>query len=302
MAFPGLTQSTTWEGCPSEWFIDLAESFSAHWSPHRLEEIQKFLVRTVRHYRRPRPFHELLVITVDLGDQTRMIRLERFRNDTLPSFTLEKFLGVGNLDTMTIDTHVESLSLSQEALDSYQLIEQINFQVANPRVNVLDVASLATALTLFDKDFGMTRYMSMWYTTSFMQVLRALHHESISESVQGPAFGDRGKHQVSEESSRSIANRGAISAGLKNERMGPEMLEAIPNSFSARWNALGSVTRRELEEKAILRIRLLAQVCVDYLQAELQRRSEGAKARALGAMELMSEAKREVIACASVAH
>ncbi|KAJ7917565.1 hypothetical protein B0H13DRAFT_1710283, partial [Mycena leptocephala] len=159
----------------------------------RYKDLSSCYVEEVLHYRQEGLIaHELVVVAIRSGDDRRVIRLERFKQDraddsssrirhksVLSDFETENSAHIWIADT------VENVFAGST---SYRLVQSLPIP-ASAELTILHVAALATVISEAAKDYSAFHHMCMWWAAMF---LKAIASHLKAEPAPGPSYRHAG--------------------------------------------------------------------------------------------------------------
>ncbi|KAJ7062144.1 hypothetical protein C8F01DRAFT_1136633, partial [Mycena amicta] len=167
----------------------------------RLQDLEGCEVTRIVHYRGPGRLaaHECVLVHIRAGDDTRVVRLERFRDIDIKKGTFRddssnKTRVTSGKDTGN-DDHViiGDESYAANSLESHRYTVVRSIDVPPSTVHIIHIVAIAMALSDIAKDYSLFHHMCMWWAANFTVVACQLANISPTNISQGPAHGNAGK-------------------------------------------------------------------------------------------------------------
>ncbi|KAJ6594412.1 hypothetical protein B0H19DRAFT_61092 [Mycena capillaripes] len=193
----------------------------------RHQELKNIYVEKVSHYRQEAAIaHEVIILHLRSGDDTRIARLERFKLEQTPA----GFCGQIRNKKQTISGHqtgnydriyiTDSLDTALQSAIPYLEVQHIRPEPG--QITILDVAALASVIGDVAKDYSLFHHMCMWWAAIF---LKTLSIETGVDPVPGPSFQAGGKIA----GIPSVNSEGRLVFVLEQVNSLEQILESIPD-------------------------------------------------------------------------
>ncbi|KAF9041904.1 hypothetical protein BDZ89DRAFT_1156249 [Hymenopellis radicata] len=202
-------------------------------SPHRLTDLEGCTITRVEHYRqRCSVARELIVLHMRSERQdTRFIRLERFK---MPREPREDELNGPNHDSVKIVD-----SIWRAIGNDFHLVQAFAVQ---QKLDIIDAAGLAFAITHLAQDYSLLHHMSMWWAATYFATARHISNDPVC--IRGSGFKNRGKiytFRLIEDDCRLIQPNGQtidsmtirIRKSMQDSKMDPTLVENLIASLDS---------------------------------------------------------------------